>query len=255
MMDLGDRGDIHGPASASGRAAVPFGARGGGGRVGLWRDHGGGTGDWGCILTRSPRAFGSGGGAEPSGRVRAPGGGRKPASEADPGLLPALTALVASETRGDPESPLVWTTKSTKNLADALARDGHVVSDRTVARMLRAQGFSLQANSKVTEGRQHIDRDAQFSYLNAQVIEHLAHPLRLLLPAEAELCRGPGRDGHRPRVRLPGVLDELLPACQLVEQYVSDLVEADHGRLSSASDQLGARVLAESPPRPRRTLP
>ena len=114
------------------------------------------------------------GGAEPSGRVRAPGGGRKPASETDPGLSPALTALVAPETRGDPESPLVWTTKSTKNLADALARDGHVVSDRTVARMLRAQGFSLQANSKVTEGRQHIDRDAQFSYLNAQVIEHLA---------------------------------------------------------------------------------
>jgi Rhodopirellula transposase DDE domain len=114
------------------------------------------------------------GGAEQSGRVRAPGGGRKPASETDPGLSPALTALVAPETRGDPESPLVWTTKSTRNLADALAADGHVVSDRTVARMLRAQGFSLQANSKVTEGRQHIDRDAQFSYLNAQVIEHLA---------------------------------------------------------------------------------
>ena len=114
------------------------------------------------------------GGAGPSGRVRAPGGGRKPVSETDPGLSPALTALVAPETRGDPESPLVWTTKSTRNLADALARDGHVVSDRTVARMLRAQGFSLQANSKVTEGRQHIDRDAQFGYLNAQVIEHLA---------------------------------------------------------------------------------
>src|SRR5215217_703049 len=76
------------------------------------------------------------GGAEPSGRVRAPGGGRKPASETDPGLVPALTALVDPETRGDPESPLVWTTKSTKNLADALTRDSHPVSDRTVARML-----------------------------------------------------------------------------------------------------------------------
>jgi hypothetical protein len=114
------------------------------------------------------------GGAEPSGRVRAPGGGRKPVTEIDPGLAAALTVLVDPETRGDPESPLVWTTKSTKNLADALAADGHVICDRTVARMLRAQGFSLRANAKVTEGRQHVDRDAQFGYLNTQVGEHLA---------------------------------------------------------------------------------
>jgi Rhodopirellula transposase DDE domain len=114
------------------------------------------------------------GGAEPSARVRAPGGGRKPATETDPGLAPALTALVDPETRGDPESPLVWTTKSTRNLAETLTGAGHPVSDRTVARMLRAQGFSLQANAKVTEGRQHVDRDAQFGYLNAAVVEHLA---------------------------------------------------------------------------------
>ena len=113
------------------------------------------------------------GGAEPSGRVRAPGGGRKRATETDPWLAPALTALVDPHTRGDPESPLVWTTKSTKNLADTLTTNGHPVSDRTVARMLRGQGFSLQGNAKVTEGRQHIDRDAQFGYLNAQVIDHL----------------------------------------------------------------------------------
>ena len=113
-------------------------------------------------------------GVEPVGRVRAPGGGRKPATETDPGLAPALTALVDPETRGDPESPLVWTTKSTRNLADALTAGGHRVSDRTVARMLRAQGFSLQANAKVTEGRQHVDRDAQFGYLNTRVIDHLA---------------------------------------------------------------------------------
>jgi hypothetical protein len=114
------------------------------------------------------------GGAEPSGRVRAPGGGRKSATDLDPGLAPALRALVDPDTRGDPQSPLVWTTKSTKNPADALTAEGHVVSDRTVARMLRAQGFSLQANAKVTEGRQHADRDAQFGYLNAQVADHLA---------------------------------------------------------------------------------
>jgi hypothetical protein len=113
------------------------------------------------------------GGAEPSGRVRAPGGGRKRATETDPWLAPALTALVDPHTRGDPESPLVWTTKSTKNLANTLATHGHPVSDRTVARMLRGQGFSLQGNAKVTEGRQHVDRDAQFGYLNAQVIDHL----------------------------------------------------------------------------------
>ena len=113
-------------------------------------------------------------GVEPAGRVRAPGGGRKPATKTDPGLAPALTALVDPETRGDPESPLVWTTKSTRNLADALTAAGHRVSDRTVARMLRAQGFSLQANAKVSEGRQHVDRDAQFGYLNTQVIDHLA---------------------------------------------------------------------------------
>jgi transposase len=101
-------------------------------------------------------------GAQPSGRVRARGGGRKPATETDPELAPALRALVGPETRGDPESPLVWTSKSTKNLANALSAAGHPVSDRTVARILRAQGFSLQANAKVSEGRQHVDRDAQF---------------------------------------------------------------------------------------------
>ena len=107
-------------------------------------------------------------------RIRAPGGGRKKLSENDPQLTAELKALVDPETRGDPMSLLVWTTKSTKNLAAALTALGHRVSDRTVARMLRAQGFSLQANSKVTEGRQHEDRDAQFRYLAGQVAEHTA---------------------------------------------------------------------------------
>jgi len=109
---------------------------------------------------------------EPQRRVRAPGGGRKKLSETDPQLAEQLKALVDPETRGDPMSLLVWTTKSTKNLADALTAGGHPVSDRTVARMLRAQGFSLQANTKVTEGRQHEDRDAQFRYLADQVAQH-----------------------------------------------------------------------------------
>ncbi len=109
---------------------------------------------------------------EPQQRVRATGGGRKKLSETDPELAAQLLALVDPETRGDPMSLLVWTTKSTKNLADALTSGGHPVSDRTVARMLQALGFSLQGNAKVIEGRQHEDRDAQFRYLAAHVAEH-----------------------------------------------------------------------------------
>ena len=112
--------------------------------------------------------------AEPAVRVRAPGGGRKSLAESDPGLLLQLKAFVDPETRGDPMSLLVWTTKSTRNLADALTKLGHRVSDRTVARMLADLGFSLQGNTKVLEGSQHADRDAQFRYLHEQVTEYAA---------------------------------------------------------------------------------
>ena len=112
--------------------------------------------------------------AEPQVRVRAPGGGRKKLSVSEPQSAAQLAGLVDSATRGEPMSLLVWTTKSAKNLAEALSEAGHPVSDRTVARMLRAQGFSLQANTKVTEGHQHVDRDAQFRYLAAHVAEHAA---------------------------------------------------------------------------------
>ena len=106
-------------------------------------------------------------------RVRARGGGRKKLAETDPELLVALRSLVDPETRGDPMSLLMWTTKSTRKLAGALSVMGHRVSDRTVARMLHDMGFSLQGNAKVTEGRQHEDRDAQFAYLNGCVAEHV----------------------------------------------------------------------------------
>jgi len=119
-------------------------------------------------------ADGPGGEPEPRVRVRVAGGGRKKLADTDPGLARQLRALVDPETRGDPMSLLVWTTKSTRNLADTLTRMGHPVSDRTVARMLRELGFSLQGNAKVLEGRQHADRDAQFRYLAAQVAEHAA---------------------------------------------------------------------------------
>jgi hypothetical protein len=110
----------------------------------------------------------------PPGRVRRPGGGRKAAARQDPALVPALLALVEPDERGDPMSPLRWTTKSLRHLADELSRQGHPVSAPTVGKLLRAQGFSLQANAKTLEGAQHPDRDAQFCYLNDQVKDHQA---------------------------------------------------------------------------------
>jgi hypothetical protein len=102
-------------------------------------------------------------------RVRRPGGGRKPVTETDPALWGSLEALIEPVTRGDPESPLRWTCKSTARLAEDLARQGHPVSARTVARLLYAEHYSLQANRKTTEGASHPDRNAQFEYINAQV--------------------------------------------------------------------------------------
>ena len=102
------------------------------------------------------------------GRVRRPGAGRKTLLEKDPELEAALDALVDPDSRGDPMSPLRWTCKSTGQLALALTRGGHPVSANTVGSLLRASGYSLQANSKTSEGSQHGDRDAQFRYLNDQ---------------------------------------------------------------------------------------
>ena len=110
----------------------------------------------------------------PPGRVRRPGAGRPGLAGTDPGLVPALLALVADSARGDPESPLLWTTKSAKNLSAELTRQGHRCSPQTAWRLLHGQGFSTQASAKVTEGRRHPDRDAQFRYIAAQAKEHLA---------------------------------------------------------------------------------
>src|SRR6478609_5396010 len=111
-------------------------------------------------------------GEEPLGRVRKPGGGRKRLAELDPGLRPALLALVEPDERGDHMSPLRWTVKSTRQLAAELTRQGRRVGADTVGDLLREEGFSLQANAKTLEGRQHPDRDAQFRYLNEQARSH-----------------------------------------------------------------------------------
>src|SRR5215210_3147710 len=102
------------------------------------------------------------------GRVRRPGGGRPSIHDRDPGLPAALDALIEPDTRGDPESPLRWTCKSTRQLATALRERGHPVSHSTVADLLRAADYSLQAPSKTLEGGGHPDRDARFRYLNDQ---------------------------------------------------------------------------------------
>jgi hypothetical protein len=103
-----------------------------------------------------------------AGRIRRPGGGRKLVEEADPGLWDALDALIDPVTRGDPESPLRWTCKSTRRLAAELTRQRHPVSARTVAALLHELGYSLQANRKTREGGTHPDRNAQFEYINGQ---------------------------------------------------------------------------------------
>lgn len=113
-------------------------------------------------------------GQAPLERVHKAGRGRKRLADLDPGLVPALLALVEPDMRGDPMSPLRWTTKSTRSLAGELARAGHRISAPAVGALLRENGFSLQGNAKVLEGTQHPDRDAQFRYINDRVKDHQA---------------------------------------------------------------------------------
>ena len=107
-------------------------------------------------------------------RVRRPGGGRKKLTATDPTLLSDLQALVEPTTRGDPEAPLLWTSRSVRNLADALRALGHRVGHNVVANLLRELHYSLQSNSKTKEGAHNPDRDAQFGYINEQMKGALA---------------------------------------------------------------------------------
>ena len=106
-------------------------------------------------------------------RIRRAGAGPKRKIDLDPDLLVALDSLVEPESRGDPMSPLRWTLKSTRVLAAELTRLGHEVGANLVGDLLHYLGYSLQANAKVTEGKQHPDRDGQFRYINDQAKEHL----------------------------------------------------------------------------------
>lgn len=109
------------------------------------------------------------GDAPPPGRQRRLGAGRKAAQQRDTGLLDALEGLLEPATRGDPQSPLKWTCKSTRELAKGLKRLGHSISHSTVARLLKDAGYSLQANRKTIEGKQHPDRNAQFEHIARRI--------------------------------------------------------------------------------------
>jgi hypothetical protein len=131
-----------------------------------------------CGLSRKAIAKGikeiETGSAPPGGRIRRPGAGRKRITDHDPRLVCALERLIEPDTRGDPETPLRWTCKSTRTLAARLSRQRHPVSHMKVSQLLHEEGYSLQGNRKTEEGDDHPDRDAQFRHINAQVKRTLA---------------------------------------------------------------------------------
>jgi hypothetical protein len=157
----------------------------------------------------------------PAGRLRRPGGGRKPLVDHDPDLLRDLEALVDPVTRGDPMSPLRWTCKSAAKLAEGLQSRGHAVSERTVNRLLHHLGYSLQANRKTIEGRQHPDRDAQFQHINRRVkaFQRQWQPVVSVDTKKKELV-GPYRNGGR----------EWQPKGEPEEVKVHDFIDKDLGK-------------------------
>jgi hypothetical protein len=160
---------------------------------------------------------------DPLGRARRPGGGRKTLAEADPGLRPALLALVDPGSRGDPESPLRWTTLSLRNLAGELTRQGHRVGPDTVAKLLKEENFSLQGNAKTAEGGRHPDRDAQFRYINARARDHLdaGQPV-ISVDAKKKQNVGPFKNGGR----------EWRPEGDPEQVNVYDFIDKDKGKVT-----------------------
>ena len=135
-------------------------------------------------------------------RLRKEGGGRKRQTDIDTGLLTALEYLIDPVTRGDPQSPLRWTCKSTTRLAIELSAQGHPVSASTVGRLLIADGYSLQSNRKTKEGTSHPDRDAQFEHINQTVkaFQARGQPVISVDTKKKELIgefRNPGREWQR----------------------------------------------------------
>lgn len=159
--------------------------------------------------------------AELAGRTRRPGGGRKKASEKSPTLLPDLKELVEATTRGDPESPLLWTARSLRNLAEALKRKGHTVSPTTLGKLLNELGYSLQSNRKRLEGAQHPDRNAQFENIAEKVRrQHEAKQPVISVDTKKRELVGTYKNAGR----------ELRPKGHPEDVQVHDFVDKDKGR-------------------------
>ena len=194
------------------------------------------------------------------GRVRRPGGGRKRSVDLDPTLRRDLEALIEPTSRGDPISPLRWTTKSLRRLAAELQRGGHQVSYRIVADLLTEQGYSLQANRKTLEGTHHPDRDAQFAHLNAavQLQLSLGDPVISVDTKKKELVgpfRNAGREqrpaGDPEQVRMH---DFVIPALGRASPYGVYDVAANAAWVSVGTDHDTAAFAVESIRRWWRTM-
>ena|SRR5271163_4856701 len=190
----------------------------------------------------------------PLSRVRRPGGGPKPIEETDPTLLLALEELVAPETRGDPMSPLRWTLKSTSQLAAVLTRDGHPVSARTVAALLKASDYSLQGNRKTREGSKHVDRDAQFRHINTEVVamQLQGQPVVSVDAKKKELVgdfKNNGKEwqpaGRPEEVRVYDFVDKAPDKGRVTPYGVYDLT-ANEGWVSVGTDHDTARFAAQT---------
>jgi len=163
-------------------------------------------------------------------RIRAAGAGRPSCQQDDPSLLAALEALVEPTSRGDPQSPLRWTCKSTRHLAEELGRQGHAVSHQTVAALLHALDYSLQANRKTRAGTDHPDRNAQFEHINGRVLalQRRGQPVISVDAKKKELVgdfKQAGREwrpaGQPQEVRAKDFLDEDLS--KVIPEGVYDL--------------------------------
>jgi hypothetical protein len=154
-------------------------------------------------------------------RSRRSGGGRKSATEKDPTLLPALRVLIESTTRGDPESSLLWTARSQRNIVAALKKQGHQTNKNMVARLLKRLGYSLQANRKQLEGAQHPDRNAQFEHINEMIRRQIEanEPVISVDTKKKELV-GNYKNGGR-ELRANGAPDDV---------NVHDFVDPENGR-------------------------
>src|SRR5450432_1354017 len=154
-------------------------------------------------------------------RSRRPGGGRKKTTDKDPTLLPDLKALVESTTRGDPESSLLWTARSQRNIVAALKKQGHQTNKNVVARLLKQLGYSLQANRKRLEGAQHPDRNAQFEHINETIRrQHEANEPVISVDTKKKELVGNFKNGGR-ELRANGDSDDV---------KVHDFIDPEQGR-------------------------